>query len=150
MRTLITKLVFGLAACLTLSGCMQHNGNIGDWFGTWKLETITVNGAEDRSYQGNIFFQFQTDIVRIVQVDVSAPTPGRTECFGRWEENDGILTLDFSYSAEGINHFTPMPETLLDKGINLLTIDSQTSKKMRLTGEKNDPAQTVVYTFRKS
>jgi len=149
MRTLITKLVSGLAACLTLSGCMQHNGDIGDWFGTWKLEAITVDGTEAPSYEGNIFFQFQTDIVRIVEVDTSLPAT-RTECFGRWEENDGILTLDFSYSADGINHFTPMPETLLDKGINLLTIDSQTSKKMRLTGEKTDPAQTVVYTFRKS
>ena len=43
-----------------ISSCTQNDGNIGEWFGHWKLNTISVNGAVDDEYGGNIFFSFQS------------------------------------------------------------------------------------------
>lgn len=148
MRALIKSLLIGAASCFTLTGCMQHNGNIGDWFGTWKLESLTIDGSEDPTYEENLFFQFQTDIVRIVEVSIHEPAT-RTECFGRWEENDRTLTLDFSYTADGTTHFIPLPSTMLADDVNLLYIDSQTSKRMQWTLERTDPPATIVYTLKK-
>lgn len=149
MRILIKNLMLGLLACVGLSGCMQHNGRIGDWFGTWKLESITVNGTDDTAYAGNIFFQFQTDKVHIIEVDTSVPTT-RRDCFGRWEESDGTLILDFSYTADGTaSQFIPMTQTLLSHDVNILTIDSQSSKRMEWTLDKADPSQTIVYKLKK-
>lgn len=149
MRILIKNLILGLLACVGLSGCMQHNGRIGDWFGTWKLESITVNGTDDTAYAGNIFFQFQTDKVHIIEVDTSVPTT-RRDCFGRWEESDGTLILDFSYTADGTaSQFIPMTQTLLSHDVNILTIDSKSSKRMEWTLDKTDPSQTVVYKLKK-
>ena len=124
MRILIKHFIAGIIACLTLSGCMQHNGDIGDWFGTWKLESITIDGTESADYQDTIFFQFQTDKVRIVAIDLELPAT-RTECFGMWTETDKTLTIDLSHtSANNPGHFNPLPESLMIKGCLLYTSPS--------------------------
>lgn len=135
--------------CLSLTGCMQHNGNIGDWFGTWKLESMSVDGVDSPDYDGNIFFQFQTDVVRMVEVDTERPAT-RRECFGRWNENDRTLTLDFSYTADGMGSlFEPVPASLMHKGVNTLNVDSQSSKRMQWTMLLHDPDRTVTYYLKK-
>lgn len=149
MRILIKHLIAGVIACLTLSGCMQHNGDIGDWFGTWKLESITIDGTESADYQDNIFFQFQTDKVRIVAIDLEPPAT-RTECFGRWTETDKTLTIDLSHtSASNPGHFNPLPESLMTKGVNTFTIDSKSSKRMQWTMQTVNPERTVTYSLKK-
>lgn len=149
MRILIRHLLAGIIACLTLSGCMQHNGDIGDWFGTWKLESITIDGTLNADYQGNIFFQFQTDKVRIVAIDLELPAT-RTECFGMWTESDRTLTIDLSYTSDSNpGHFNPMPESMLAKGINTFSIDSKSSKQMQWTMLNGNSERTVSYTLKK-
>lgn len=149
MRILMRNLIIGLLVCAGLNGCMQHNGRIGDWFGSWKLESISVNGTDDAAYAGNIFFQFQTDKVHIIEVDTSLPAT-RQDCFGRWAESDGTLVLDFSYTADGMSsHFIPMPQTMLSNDVNILKIDSKSSKRMQWTLEKTEPARTIVYKLKK-
>ncbi|MDE6166647.1 MAG: lipocalin-like domain-containing protein, partial [Muribaculaceae bacterium] len=68
MRILIKHLIAGVIACLTLSGCMQHNGDIGDWFGKWQVMEIRVDGVAETDYEPRYFWEFQNDIIRLVWV----------------------------------------------------------------------------------
>lgn len=124
---------------------MQHNGYIGDWFGTWRLEAITVNGVKDANYAGNYFFQFQADKVRICEVNPDY-TDLLNERFGSWEASGDVLELNFSYTGGG-NYWKPWPETYLESSVNILQINSMSSKRMTLTLLRDD--QTIVYTLRK-
>lgn len=141
---ILTKFLAPLVL-LGLSGCMQHNGDIGDWFGTWKLESIEVNGATDASYADNVFFQFQTDVVRMVAV---LPYQAYSDRFGSWEQDGNTLILNYSYTAAGTQQIhNPLPQTYLDKAANILQISEMTSRRMTWRYEK--PDSVIVYTLRK-
>ncbi|MCM1310528.1 MAG: lipocalin-like domain-containing protein [Bacteroides sp.] len=145
----ILKYLILAAVGLTLGGCMQHNGRIGDWFGTWKLTSIEIDGASDTDYQENIFFQFQTDIVCINQVNTEI-SGSSTRSYGRWSEEGTTLTLDFSYTAENQgSQFMPPAETLLGHDVNILGIEEKTSRKMVWTYQKPESGQTITYTLKK-
>ncbi len=151
MRILIKKLLLIsiTAACVAMSGCMQQNGRIGDWFGTWKLESITIDGADDTDYRSNIFFQFQTDIVRIVEVEPEVSN-SYSDCFGTWASEGSTLTLEFSYEANNKpDGFTPMEATLLVRGTNTLHIASSSARSMIWTFQQPDDGQTRTYTLKK-
>lgn len=136
-----------ILSVLCLCGCMQHNGYIGDWFGTWHITSITVNGQEDAEYIGNYFIQFQADKVRICEVDPDYPDL-LNERFGSWKSDEGVLELNFSYTGGGNYDFwSPWPEIYLESSINILEITNMTSKRMTLTLSR--PDQTIVYTLRK-
>lgn len=141
-----------ILSVLCLCGCMQHNGYIGDWFGTWYIESITVNGEENPAYQGNYFMQFQADKVRICEVDPAYPDL-LAECFGSWQASGDVLELNFSYTGGG-NYWNPSERpngtlmyTYLKPDINILKITSMTSKRMVLTLSRED--ETIVYNLRK-
>lgn len=144
----ILKLLI-MTACLGLSGCMQHNGRIGDWFGTWKLTEIEVNGSKDTEYDDNIFFQFQTDVVRIVEVDVSTSNSFK-DCFGSWSDREATLVLDFGYTADNMDAgFTPPAITRLGREENILRVSKESSRAMTWTLQKPDSDQTVTYRLKK-
>ena len=46
--SIITVLLVLIAT--VLPSCTQNDGNIGDWFGHWKLLSVTVNGEENEEY----------------------------------------------------------------------------------------------------
>lgn len=145
MRTLIKSLFITLLSILPLNGCMQNNGDIGDFFGTWKITSITVDGEPAAGYDGNIFIQFQTTVVRIVE---SKSHNDYTECFGSWESNGDNLTLDFHYYVSPENSEYHLPDVLgLEKAENHFVITESSSKSMSLllTGTE----KTVVYKLKK-
>lgn len=131
---------------LCLCGCMQHNGYIGDWFGTWHLETITVDGTEDTNYKSNFFFQFQSDKIRLCSVDPTYPEMWN-ECFGTWEASDKVLELNLTYTGVG-PYWTPWEGTYLSHdNINVLQIEKFTSSRLILKHQFDD--KTVVYNLKK-
>lgn len=138
-----------ITALLGLSGCMQHNGRIGDWFGTWKLTSIDVNGAEDTNYENNIFFQFQTDVVRIVAVDADTSNSFK-DYFGSWSDDGTTLVLNFGYTADNMDgNFAPPAITRLDRKENILHVNKESSRAMTWTLQKSDSNQTVTYRLKK-
>ena len=77
---------------LTLGACTRNHGDIGIWFGTWHVESITLDGASV-SHAGDYFFQFQSHAFRVSQV---GDREQLVESYGTWEESeDGRLTIDF-------------------------------------------------------
>lgn len=62
-------ILFILAAfVLAAAGCTRNNGNIGAWFGTWRVVSIEVDGAEVMDYRGNVVVKFQNDIIETSEV----------------------------------------------------------------------------------
>lgn len=89
-----------LAVVAVLSGCTQNNGRIGHWFGQWKVERLTVDGADDPTYGGDAFFCFQSSVFG---VRISYPeTGGSAMYYGAWEERDGVLNVKFNTAESSV------------------------------------------------
>ena len=76
---------------LALGSCTRNHGDIGPWFGTWHVESITAGGTPI-SVEGDYFFQFQSKVFRVSLV---TDRDKLVESFGTWEENDGKMTISF-------------------------------------------------------
>lgn len=123
MRSLITTLLLLL---VSMTGCMHNDGDIGNLFGTWKISSVSVDGQEDQAYAGDVFVQFQTEVVRLVQVRHNYDC---VEYFGRWTREGNHLLLDLHYTVDA--SVTAIPEaTRFVKGENHITITSDHSRKM--------------------
>ncbi len=80
------------AMVLMLGACTRNHGDIGIWFGTWRVEQITVGGMPD-PVDGDYFFQFQSKVFRVSRVYGHEQL---VESYGTWEESeDGRLTVTF-------------------------------------------------------
>ena len=83
-------------AMLAMSGCVQNNGNIGHWFGQWKVERVTIDGQDDADYEGGVFFCFQGAVF-----GVRTSTGGMW--YGRWAENDkGMVDVVFNTDESAV------------------------------------------------
>ena len=92
--SIITVLLVLIAT--VLPSCTQNDGNIGDWFGHWKLLSVTVNGEENEEYEGNIFFSFQSSV--FCQIKVS-PNHGGDHKFAIFKDENGRNTHDTIFSC---------------------------------------------------
>lgn len=123
------KFIFLMTSvCLfCMTGCIHHNGNIGHWFGQWKLTQITVNEESDTTYNGNIFWSFQSNIILM---------QGQGTSRGTWEEDGDNLVLTFTYSddynPQGSPAYSPLPATHLPAGVSTLRILKSPGTKMEL------------------
>ena len=82
---------------MTLGSCTRNHGDIGPWFGTWHVESITAGGNYYQNIQpitveGDYFFQFQNKVFRVSQVYGHEQL---VESYGTWDENDGKMTISF-------------------------------------------------------
>lgn len=119
-----------------LSGCTQADGNIGEWFGSWYLEEMEINGETDANYQSikdknqGIMISFQGKLFKLGYID-------GLEIYGQWEYAGEILTLIAEYKAGsgyGQPQFDPFPkEMLLPAGVDQaeITVTSHKSRTMQ-------------------
>lgn len=141
MRTLIISLL----SVIMLSGCMHNNGDIGNYFGTWKVSTINVDGVDDPEYKENIFFQFQSDVFRLVQ---NRTQNDITEYFGTWSETDNIMVLKLNYKVNPESEVYQIPPiTRLIKGDNFIAVKHERNNRMIWTFSSD--GQTIIYTLKK-
>lgn len=98
---------------LALGACTRNHGDIGIWFGTWHVESITTGGMPV-TVEGDYFFQFQSHVFRVSLVRDHEQL---AESFGTWEENEDSHTMTVSFpdadtyylqmpGLETDNHFT--------------------------------------------
>lgn len=145
MRTL-TSILIGLLT-LIFAGCSHNNGNIGNWFGTWHVTEITVNGETLETYNQNMYFKFQANICDIITV---SPHHDNFEHFARFQEQDNhTILIDFGHTDEwNPVEFDAPAESLLENGPNVLKVSNKGSRKKILTLDKED-GTTINYTLRK-
>ena len=132
------------------TGCTKTDGDIGDWFGSWHLETILINGEEEASYSENpeIMFSFQGNIFNAAYME-------RSEIYGSWSYAGEVLTLIADYNAGGganLTHlFNPFPVVMhfpadVDKiEITVTEINSKTMQWQFI----NQNGNLLTYNFRK-
>lgn len=94
MRTTL-YIIIALVALFSLGSCTHNNGDIGPWFGTWHVESITCD-AEPVSLDADYFFQFQSTVCRVSQVGDHEQV---VESFGIWDDNGEGLAISFRDST---------------------------------------------------
>lgn len=129
-----------ICACVLLSGCTQVGGHIGHWFGQWRMTAIDIDGQPDAAYNGNTYWSFQSDIVKI------------NDSYGTWstDADDTRLILRFDYSDDkrpaGTGIYAPPASTHLPAGTTALDILqlTRTDITLRYTTDGTPP---VAYTY---
>ena len=142
IKPVILLLVAGISALVI--GCTHNDGDIGGYFGTWKLEEITVDGEEMAEYGKDMFWQFQSSVfcMRVV-----LENHNQENRWGTWYEDSGSLYVDFSHSEDGDNSvkYQPFPETHFETGLNRLEIMNFSKRRMTLEFVGSDG---VIYRYK--
>lgn len=146
MKNLISILLF-LTVILSTPGCTQNDGDIGPWFGTWRLEQILVNGTPDSGYNRDILWKFQADVISMVAVNDVTHTV--ISSWGTWTHTDNTLTLNFTYSdtdnPAGSYKYTPPTATHLPAAISRLQVVSLSKGEIVLEYVSE---QNINYTYK--
>lgn len=129
MKKLSIILIF-IAMLLPLSSCLHNNGDIGPWFGQWKVTEIQIDGEKDAEYQGDGFFCFQSSTIKVLR---SYPeNNGAVSMFGNWKEEDGYMSV-FFHDREDSPRFRAYFH--LDKSSRLTVVKRSGSKVLKYTAE---------------
>ena len=147
MKRIIIYSLLTIFSLTFLPSC-QNNGDIGPWYGMWKLTSLTIDGEEDPAYEGNVFWKFQTGVVQMIRYYNSSST--RT---GTWKEKSGTLELTYVYSDDANDEASKKYSTLTGMhlpatGVIPLEIGKRPSSKMVLKS-RSEEGVTYVYTFKK-
>ena len=130
-----------MAVLLVLGSCTRNHGDIGPWFGTWHVESITASGSIYQDIvpvevEGDYFFQFQSKVFRVSQVTDHERT---VESFGTWDENGDKMTIDFPDESV---FYIVMPGL---EAHNNFTVTTTSSRDVTFTKTDNTG---VIYTYR--
>lgn len=112
-------------------GCTHNDGPSDSIFGTWKLESITVDGVENPDYHFNVVWKFQNNIIEMTEIKSNHEVDNR---FGTWKITDGRMLFDFGHSddrygsGEGI--YSPLKVTLLPPAESVLEILRKDGSRM--------------------
>ncbi len=87
--------IFVILLTSILAGCTHNDGDIGPLFGSWQLESIEVDGTVDSSYPGNVFWGFQSSIIRMAVVNEHHE---HVDYWGTWKLTNNILMFDYTHS----------------------------------------------------
>ena len=86
---------------MLFSGCTRNNGDIGLWFGTWHMLSVTADGETETGYDKDIFWSFQNDILLLTRIQTGNDGIHRVERrYGTWREDGDMLFINFSYSDD--------------------------------------------------
>lgn len=129
-------------AVLMSGSCTRNHGDIGPWFGTWHVESITASGSIYQNIvpvtiEGDYFFQFQSHVFRVSLVRDHEQI---VESFGTWEENEDGHTMTVSF-PDPDTYYIQMPGLETD---NHFTVTRDSSHEVTFT--KTDTTGTN-YTY---
>lgn len=149
-----SRIIILIIMALSFNACTHNNGDIGSLFGTWKLQSISINGNTDTSYQNNILWKFQASVICMVRVNDD--THVKHESWGTWSyaNDETQLTLDFTHTDNdnpntGSSKYSPLPETYLpESAVSTLDIIKLNSNEMILIYHSAD-GKEYQYKFKK-
>lgn len=150
----LSHLILIIALCISFNACTHNNGDIGNLFGTWKLQSITINGEIDSTYQNNVLWKFQATVMSMIRAnDV---THERQEGWGSWEyaNDETQLVVNFTHTDDynpktGSSKYSPLPETYIPKAsISTLDIIELNNSKLTLKYISED-GKEYIYKFKR-
>lgn len=138
MRRASLRIWLIMAAAAAFASCTRNNGDIGFWFGQWKVTSVQEDGAE-ASYDGTIYFCFQSSVVeqKVVYGDHSVD-----QAYGHWTENEAESTITLYFDDDA---YKPV-DGLMSAGANVM---SYTHSGSSLTLSLIDDDRTLVYSLTK-
>lgn len=138
---------------LLLSACAQNDGYIGFWFGTWAIDSITIDGKEMTSWNDDGTWtnvSFQNNIANFCRNWESTETESHW-CTWTTNDDDSKITFNFTHSdnanAPGEGTYSAPAWIYFEPGIT--TMDVQHSGKRMVWTTTHSSGQKVVYTLRK-
>ena len=134
MKKTLFYIILSVIAVLLLGSCTRNHGDIGLWFGTWHVESISAGGMPI-TFEGDYFFQFQSKVFRVSQVTGHENT---VESFGTWDENSDKMTIDF---PDPDVFYIVMPGL---EAHNEFTVTTTSSRNVTFTKTDNTG---VIYTY---
>lgn len=139
-----------MCVALLFGGCTRNNGDIGDLFGIWRLESLTADGEEIEFIEGEmraLTWSFQSHIIYIRTIYDYNETGG---FFGTWTKENSILILNFTHENEnGAGGFRPPSVLHLNPdGITPLSIHTLTSRHLEVSHINTDGIE-YRYKFKK-
>lgn len=137
-RTIILALLLTVAL-----GCTRNNGDIGPWFGTWRVTGISADGEPVRGYTGNVILKFQSHVMESrAQYDHHS----YSSYWCTWHEEEGELLLEINPEEESEGY---VPELLIPwTPVNRLRILSLTGSGARLS-RLSDEGTLFTYDLKK-
>lgn len=152
MKTIINVIMIWMAA-VALAGCTHNNGDIGELFGTWKLEEITVDGDADTAYRDNVVWKFQSSIIEMQEIYDGIHETANS--FGTWSRQADVMKLDFTHTDNehpepGADNYSPLAVTRLPRAqVVDLDVLELSGSKMKLRYIDAAASTTIVYDFKK-
>ena len=124
MKTGIIRLCLLSVIVVLLGACTRNDGYIGKVFGMWRVTSIVKNGETNKSYDGTLYFSFQSSVYS--QKKVNEQTHGYDDRMALWRyEGEGVM-ITFS-------DFSPISITGMVKGDNYVNIDEYTGDAMTMS-----------------
>ncbi|MDE6266351.1 MAG: lipocalin-like domain-containing protein [Muribaculaceae bacterium] len=147
-RTLFILLT--MISMTLISSCTHNNGDIGPWFGQWKLSELKIDGVADPAYKGDVFWSFQTNIFMMKEMLTDGTGQWADMRWGSWEESDGELLLIFTFSSDhtppGQGSYHPLPGMYLPTNqVSHLKILKYPGSKMELSYTTPEGKQITYY-----
>ncbi|MGN1264399.1 MAG: hypothetical protein ACI4UL_01140 [Muribaculaceae bacterium] len=137
MKAITTKIMMTLVLLAVAASCTCNDGDIGPWWGRWKVTSIECNGEQIDDYAGNIFFAFQNSVFLMMRVNEGS---GQSGAFGVWSD-DGKGTLEISFPDKA---YKPFEVLHMSQDRNVLTYDKVEKKGFTLTAVAAD-GNTYAY-----
>lgn len=140
-----------MLVAVAFCGCRMNNGDIGDFFGSWLLYSMTIDGQEAEGFDTeSTYWEFQNNIIEISRVDSHYQKWGR---WGTWVDDGDRLLLDYTHGDEDYAPGTDIyqaPEWLYfpSNQIIVLNFVERQSKRMVLSMQ-DDKDRRIVYSLRK-
>lgn len=154
-RTIIPFITLILCTIFLSTSCTRPEGDIGDWFGSWYLEEMLINGEPDEEYMDDkaseekmqVMVSFQGNIFNMGYLNGN-------HIYGVWSYAGEILTLNASYHAGGgyqDERFDPFPKVLhLPGGVEQVEITVTTISNRTMQWQYIDQnGDLITYNFKK-
>lgn len=143
-------IIVAIIVGLLHASCTRNNGDIGEWFGEWKLCSIEINNELDSNYNNDVLWKFQNNIIEMVVVNTVGHS--HSEHYGTWISDDSTITLNFTHSDDlnsaGNGKYSPPQQIHLPAAIIDLKILKLSSSEIILQYEPSADSN-IIYTLRK-
>lgn len=143
-----TKIILTIISLLILStGCTRNNGDIGELFGRWRMESLQADGEEVELYDAeNLLYtwSFQSSLMFITVIQ---PYDSYYNVKGTWSMEGDEMLLNFSYTGnDGQKYYDPPENLHLTRGgVTRLHVNRLTSGAMELEQTASDGVRYVYH-----
>lgn len=128
-KTIYSRMM--IMVVLAMAACTTNNGDIGPWFGMWKVTEIKCDGVNEDQYAGNMFFKFQSTVFEEVVVSEHHAVG---EEIGQWRSDQpGRLVVWFPDER-----YAPDAQSHMSREENVFTYDAVRASGFTLTLKAKD------------